>query len=492
MCLSPITIPNQTKYVSLRFRDRFLQQVPCGVCSECQQLNSNQWYFRTYYEWLDVQKAGGYVLFDTLTYSDKYLPHLSDTWNFLSKSEDFPCFDYLHIRNFLQNLRIRLIRAGFLKNSFRYFLSSEYGSHDYYKVNGVVRRATHRPHYHLLLFVYDNRIQPLYLSRLISELWKFGRTDGVPYHSYRYVMDKNVILSSSVLASKLRVCRYVTKYVQKSCKFQHELDKRITKVLFRMADYVCTDNSNFTVDEWLESENCHREKLKLLRYVNQFHRQSQHFGESALEDIDLNQLYKDGCLFMPDSKHVKIAVSLSTYYKRKLFYELVEFNGRRYWQLNDEGLNYFRFRESFNFDRLFSRYDCVNAQYHLGLDVASLVDYVLNWRGTIIADLPSSRLQDRFDCIDLFNYSTCSDKLHFGCRGLSPFFLGESQLGYISDKIVSRISLSDFITRFCYFDQDLEKQLSILYSYMHDKSVKAQAAFELRQHMEQVIKFFSC
>lgn len=99
MCLSPITIPNQTKYISLRHRDQFLMQVPCGHCAECQRTLSNQWYFRSYYEWIDVEKSGGYVLFDTLTYSNKYLPHLSDTWSFLSYSEDFPCFDFLHIRN---------------------------------------------------------------------------------------------------------------------------------------------------------------------------------------------------------------------------------------------------------------------------------------------------------------------------------------------------------------------------------------------------------
>lgn len=489
MCLRPQTIPNPSKYISLSHRDRFMMEIPCGNCSECQTTLSNQWFYRAWYECDDLLSSGsGYVLFDTLTYNDEYLPHLSDYWTFLSTDLDYPCFDKFHIRRFLQLLRMRLIRAGFSKNAFRYFIASEYGTSDYYYKNGYLKRAQHRPHYHLLLYVYDSRIEPLYLSRLIAEIWKYGITDGVPYKSCKFVMENNVIKSDSLPSSKLRSCRYVTKYVQKSCKFQEELDFRINKVMWRIANYV-VDGSDVTPNEWLQCEEARRERLKLMRFVNQFHRQSQHFGESALSCVDLNRLFEDGCLFMPDCDNVKIAVPLSTYYKRKLFYELVEFNGSKYWQLNDLGVEYYEHRRSINFERLLSRYECINEQFNLNLDCVGLVDYVLNWRGTIKADLPACRLQDKIDSIDLFNYSTSSDKLQFGKRFVSLYWCGDSQQGYLNGDESTFKKLSWFISNYCYFDKHFEEQLSKLYAYLGDINLKKQAAYKLRQHLVSVYNY---
>lgn len=477
MCLSPINIPNQSKYVSLRHKDRFIYQVPCGRCAECQQTLSNQWYYRSWYEYNDIATVGGYVLFDTLTYRNEDLPHLSQFWSVLDKKDDFPCFNHLHIRNFLQLLRTRLIRLGYSKNAFRYFLATEYGTKSGH---------THRPHIHIMLYVYD-KIDPLFLSRLIAKLWKFGRTDGLPYKSKKYVMEHNVISADSSLGSKLRTCHYITKYIQKSCEFQAQLDKRIGKVMLALANIA----DPVTPEKWLESELARRERLKLLRFVNQFHRQSQHFGESALADLDLNQLYKDGCLYMPDSQGLKIPVPLPMYYKRKLFYEQVEFNGSRYWQLTDLGLEYNNVRSTFTLDLLRRRYEAVKLQYHLDdIDSFELARYVYNERGRIIADLPESRLVDRINDIDYINYSTCSDKLQFGSRGLVTEWLGDSQQGYLSSHLTNSISLSVFIEKYCYFDARLESQLDKVNSLQSKLNVSRQSAFAKRQHLENVYKQF--
>lgn len=484
MCLSPITIPTQTKYISLAHRDPFLMQVPCGHCAECSTTLSNQWYYRSWYEWQELSFAGGYVLFDTLTYNDKYLPHLSDTWTFLQKNEDFPCFNYQHIRKFLQLLRTRLIRAGYSKNAFRYFLCSEYGSSEYYNFRGCLRKAQHRPHYHLLLYVYDTRIEPVYLSKLIASIWHYGRTDGVPYKGTKYLFDKRVFMSDCSLVTRLYTCKYVSKYVQKSCEFDKQIRVRVVKVMQRLAAYA----DPVTPDDWLEKEEAHRERLKLLRLVNQFHRQSQHFGEAALGDIDLNQLFKDGCLYMPDSKGIRIPIPFPTYYKRKIFYDLIEFNGSRYWVLNELGQQFKAVRYPENKQRLIDRYACVIQQNRLGFDAIELANYVLDERGRIIADNPQSTLIERINEIDLFNYSTCSDKLQFGCRGLSADWLGDSQQGYLKQVFTNRISLQHFVEKCVYFDDRLEKQLDKLLSCMCETNKGKQQFFEFKQRMTNLFK----
>lgn len=478
MCLNPITIPNQTKYLSLRHKDAFLMQIPCGKCAECQQTLSNQWYYRAWYQFNDVCDRGGYVLFDTLTYAPKYLPHLSDTWSEIRKEEDFPCFCYHHIRLFIENLRIRLKRAGFGKDAFSYFLSSEYGTDS---------RYTHRPHYHILFYVNNPDIDPIYLSRQIADLWYYGRTDGIPYKTRHYVLSKNVVAASFDTATRLRVCRYVTKYVQKSCEFNKEIAKRVGIVMNRLAQIA----DPVSPSRWLESELSHRERLKLLRMVNQFHRQSQHFGESALRDLDLNVLYRDGCLYMPDTKGLVIPIPLPTYFARKLFYSLGEFNGSRYWYLNDEGKNYKRVRFAEIRKRLIDRYTCVCYDYNLNYDCTALADYVLLERGRFKnATLPESTLPERCGFIDLFNYCTSSDKLQFGCRGVTDKWLGDSQQGYTSRKLFGRIALSEFIKHNVYCDADYELQLETIYNCMLNLNKGKQLNFENKQRLKNLFKHY--
>lgn len=482
MCLSPITIPNQTKYVSLSYSDRFLLEIPCGRCAECASVMSSQWYYRSSSEF-DSLPSDGYVMLDCLTYSNKYLPRLSQFWSFLDKKrENFSCFNYRHVRNFVENLRIKLKRLGY-NDTFRYFLSSEYGTDD---------RYTHRPHYHVMFYI-SSGIDPLLLSRLISQSWLFGRTDGIPYKTRRYVLDHNVIPKRS-LGSRLRSCSYVTKYVQKSCEFQSELDKRIDKVMWRAAEYACRQSTDMSCtplqpEDWLSSEYAHRERLKLMRYVNQFHRQSQHFGEVALRDLDLNQLFRDGCLYMDDPNGVKIPVPLPSYYKRKLFYEQVSVNGSRYWQLTELGREYNSVRSSVSRDFLLDRYRSIVLQYRLPInDLDELVDYVFFSRGRIIADNPESTFEQRVSDCDLFNYSSSSDKLQFGCRGLSPHWLGDAQQGYSSSSIIDRISLSDFIAHNCVFKQHFEDELKLIRSKMIEFNRSKQSAHQLKQRLRNIYK----
>ena len=356
MCLNPISVINPSKYISLKYKDPYLLQVPCGRCAECQSTLSNQWQYRTYYEFIDClsQSLDNFILFDTLTYRPKYRPKLSD---FFETNHDFDCFNRKHITDFLKRLRIGLKRAGY-NVRLRYFVSSEYGTDPNY---------SHAPHYHILLFVYG-RIDPLYLSSKIADCWVYGRTDGTPYKTNHYILSHNVIKQSS-LSNILRTCAYVTKYVQKSCEFQREINKRID---LTMKDIALTKEDN----NWLDSFEARDIRLSLKRCCNQFHTQSLHFGESGLSDIDIQDLFNTGVLIMPHHKALKLPVVLPTYYKRKLFYRLVEIDGAKSWQLTDFGREYKQARSAALFKDLENRFKCVCYQYHLSYDYKELADYV--------------------------------------------------------------------------------------------------------------------
>lgn len=180
MCYYPISIINPSKYVDIHRKDRFILQVPCGKCAECQKTKSLEWNFRTYYEFLRIFELGGdnFAYFDTLTYDDEHLPFMSDI---IPELPRVPCFRSIDLVNFLKNLRTNLSRKFHIdKDAFSYFICSEYGS-----LRG-------RPHYHMLLFM-RCKIDPLKLSALVSKLWKYGRTDGIPFQSSFYVMKHNVI-----------------------------------------------------------------------------------------------------------------------------------------------------------------------------------------------------------------------------------------------------------------------------------------------------------
>lgn len=484
MCLSPVTVPTQSRYISLSYRDRFLQTFSCGHCAECMRLASMQWQFRANAEFDDLP-PDGYVMFDCLSYRPKDLPHLSQFWFFIDgKHEDYPCFDRLHLRKFWNLFRTRLVRLGYDPNDFRHYYACEYGT---------ARGRTHRPHIHIMIYVHDSRMSPDVLSKLVSDLWSYGRTDGIPYKPMLYVMSHNVVKANNT-ASRLRTVAYITKYLQKQCEFQAVLNARIAKVMRRMAEYVATPRPDedyyptMTADEWLETELARRERLKLIRMVNQFHRSSQNFGASALANMDYNELVRFGVLVMPSSDTIKLTVPLSTYYKRKLFYELVNVDGARYWQLNDLGKEFYEDRKPYLLQDMKHKLDAMASQANERVDTLALSNYILDSRGRIKADVPSTDIMQRVDKLDYYNYMTSSDKLQFGQRGLSRSNFGSAQLGYNSSRLCGRLSHSDFIKKYVILDDVFENQLDILNRHQIFIRRGKQDAYELRQRLEQLYK----
>ena len=319
-CLKPIKLRNPTLRIAKCGGTPLYIEVPCGKCAECKKTKRMEWNFRTYHQVTDCVFHGGYVYFDTLTYADEHLPHLSDFLNIKGKNiDDFSCFCCEHWRKFLKLLRIRLHRAygAILK----YFITSEYGCDE---------RYTHRPHYHLLLFVYPGLgrdiIKPYDLSLLVSSCWPYGRTDGLPYQSEAYVKEHiyGYNLGQQHALDFLPVCAYVSKYITKDSTFQKQLDKRV-EVLRKHFD-----------DDTL---------APILRNIDMFHRQSQGFGLSYLENLTYDEfqyIFEHSACRIVDESKVVTTISLPLYYKRKLFYDFIKRDDKYIWQPNKKGCEFIR------------------------------------------------------------------------------------------------------------------------------------------------------
>ena len=131
-----------------------------------------------------------------------------------------------------------------------------------------------------MFFVYPNYngyiVNPLKFSRLVSKAWYFGRTDGLPYKPTAYV--RNNVFASALLGDYntniSRVCGYVSKYITKDSDFQKQIDMRISKLSSALDD-----------SEQLK---------KLVRNISMFHRQSQGFGISFINNLspgEYNYIY---------------------------------------------------------------------------------------------------------------------------------------------------------------------------------------------------------
>ena len=230
---------------------------------------------------------------------------------------DFSCFSHAHFKLFLKNLR-RQLKYHYGNSDFKYFLTSEYGTDE---------RYTHRPHYHIMFYI-TNGINPLTFSKLVSKCWSYGRTDGLPYKTLKYVAghiygyDLGFGRNTDIKCVKA-VCTYVSKYITKSSKFAKKLEKRINLLRSRIDD-----------EDTIKS---------LIRNIDMFHRQSQEFGLSyiySMDDREITALF-DGNALIEDSKKVIRTFPLPLYYKRKLFYELKKRDDKTYyWELHDNGIHY--------------------------------------------------------------------------------------------------------------------------------------------------------
>lgn len=145
----------------VKYRPKYLHMtvqpmyVRCRKCDNCRRLSQKQWQARLAHYALTLSKSyqNGHIYFVSLTFDPENLPVHSTEGNKIELAT------YKYVQLFLQNLRDgRLgkydVNSDFLPSlSFKYFVVGEFGDSEL---------GTHRFHYHIILFVHDDRLVPDY------------------------------------------------------------------------------------------------------------------------------------------------------------------------------------------------------------------------------------------------------------------------------------------------------------------------------------------
>lgn len=198
MCTSPIKIKNHSVY-NVGYNQPSFYDVPCGKCLECRNLGMSEWQTRLSYEIDSLYKRKGVAIFLTFTYNDDNLPYiqLGDVMQ--------SCFDRKSVLKFLNQLKVRIYRL-YGKRSYKYFFTSEYGSH------------TKRPHYHALFFL-ENVVNPTVFAETCRDLWVYG------YMFPKFDLHKNTYVDNFGKPSQITIrslaggAKYVSKYITKDLSF---------------------------------------------------------------------------------------------------------------------------------------------------------------------------------------------------------------------------------------------------------------------------------
>lgn len=277
-CYHPITIYNRSSNFN-PFGNAFQFEVPCGKCLACQESKHQEYLLRAWMEYKQTTEVNnGFVYFDTLTYSNRYLP----------KYRGVVCFRKSDISTMLKKLRIYLERKGFnVKGNLKYFITSEFGG------------KTHRPHYHVIFFVSIPNLNVRIFWRALNKAWIYGIID-------RFKTCQNRVVNSSAALN------YVAKYVGKDQEWNENGMSEQQKVLFR----------------------------KDIEQFQPFHLQSQGFGANFLNFVSLDSIINKGIIELKEKGFIK-RFQLPRYYQRKLFYYFdKDDEGKVHWHLNDFGKEY--------------------------------------------------------------------------------------------------------------------------------------------------------
>lgn len=207
--------------------------VPCGNCDECREQKRTDMFVRA---WQEYASCGGRICFTTLTFNNENLPYLLTCPEmpiydgFMNEVDSWPadyttCWNrdlykkfikavkeklqYYYGTNILHLQRLISENGHRKKNPewkekvdsfkpFKYLTVCERGNTDiYYDRHGRQRFGSHRPHYHLLLFI-NFHIPDSKVLEIISQSWTYGFV-------YNEMVDRTPI----------KVLDYIVKYITK-------------------------------------------------------------------------------------------------------------------------------------------------------------------------------------------------------------------------------------------------------------------------------------
>lgn len=329
---STIICRNRTKKFSQGNTKLFLR-LPNSRSDQYRLRLANDWKLRICQEIEDYNSSGGRVVLLHLTYNNSHLPIYNAIED--GKAYSFPCFskkdkdDYIkYIKNYLyrkygltgpddpRNSKRKkwFNKAGLpitiMSKPFRYMWPCEYGMSD---------GSTHRPHYHVLL----------YLPREFFEIPEFNTEKSIRNFLTNTWSPRGFVYFSKKAMGGMYVTRdcaadYVSKYCFKDFQFLSRPD----------------------VKEYLTNEDGSRNKAhyELMRGKLPSHWQSYGFGLGLVEKFDDYESMRDGLDF--EFTHnveggTKVLSKCPQYIRRKI---LMYQDEDRAYHLNEKGLSW-RLRE---------------------------------------------------------------------------------------------------------------------------------------------------
>lgn len=332
MCLKHKTIYTNQHHIAYANYDKYTITIPCNDCVECWQEKENEWKLRTYYEYLDCIRKGGYCIWDTLTYNEKNIPTFQKVEKHIPDKYNFTCFNFKEIQQFIAKLRDKI---GY--DAMRYIIASEYGqTEEYIDDKGRKRQGTKRPHYHLLLFI-TNGYDKIKASKEIKKTWGKGKTYGIEDAGAEYFWEKGII---DTKAKALKVAEYIGKYCLKNPEFDKTANDKIRKTLeffYKVENNVQkVDPKKINTPEW------RKRRRKITNNVKDRHLQSKGYGKYMLEYNKEKTVIKDNMISMPSNNPNKpiFWAKMPMYYQRKIFYNHTRINGKVFWYLNETGKQY--------------------------------------------------------------------------------------------------------------------------------------------------------
>lgn len=474
MCTQGLVIKSNSKrFKSYVSRSHLI--VPCGKCPQCLSQAQDEWFLRTWSEIKKYNDAGGKVVFVTLTYNSKNLPVYTDVYESVDpdtgelRMEPFsvPCFSKRHKDKFLNSLNKFFERQGYTGETcsfpLRFIWCSEYGEDQF---------ATHRPHYHVLLFFPPEYFSCFrnkqHLKDTIQKYWSYG------FCRWSKEVDGGIYVKSEFAA------KYVTKYVVKQIDYFNQPDVNA---------YLYDSDGKVIPDRY--------EKIKAFL---PHHWQSKSFGLGLIDFCNDDRVFKDGLnfKFVGDISLGKRKIyKVPRYIERKLLYKIDEFGSL---VLNDRGKEvkkkYFGFDEKLqlleqhNHDLLqsarFGRYKETFDYYLHGKSVR----YFSAWQLSMIGALVSSEDVYTLD-VSVFNseekfVALCRTVYNARIDGYSPddFY---TDIGFMDDKDCPKHENIESFSDFSLFNQ-----LNLLLLQLrHEQSVLAFEDYmkdrQIRKHLKKLI-----
>lgn len=249
MCTSPVRIINKGYKVNDPLSPKTLL-VPCGHCDQCKQMRISEMLFRCDWQRQYVEALHGFTFFVTLTFNRDNLNYITYT----NEKGTFTCSTWNNqaVQTFIRKMKALASRSNL---ELSYLITSERGKDGTYIRNGVVRKKTRRPHYHLIMWFVPSdgsipsadvkrnmwlSIAPCWstykrVNRYAPANWSLDISEDVPNTLYVAKYEPiGYVYNEEVGRGDANATKYVVKYVVKdSGDFTFSVDPlRITSSTF--------------------------------------------------------------------------------------------------------------------------------------------------------------------------------------------------------------------------------------------------------------------